>query len=134
MKTKTLVSLVLLIASIVLAGCTTMADALEARGKGTKVTYLTSFEEIWKAMPDTVTAAGLKFVSANREDRSVLAQQPITVVTYGENVAIFVEKVDDSKCTVEVVAKKALATDIVASLEDWVKPVFRELDKKFKRE
>ena len=82
-------------------------------------------------MPDAIKAAGLQFVSGNREDRSILAQRGITAFSYGENVAIFVEKVEDVKSSVEVVSKKAMATNIFAP--DWAKPIFEQLDKKFKR-
>ena len=131
MKTKTLVSLVLLIASIALAGCTTLADATQARGKGTKVTYQASFEELWKTMPDTITAIGLRFVSANRDDQSVLALRGFTFLSDGENVAIFIEKNGDARSTVEVVSIKVVKTDLGAT--NWTKPIFEALDKKFKR-
>jgi hypothetical protein len=131
MKTEALIPLLLIGVSIALGGCTTMADAVQARGTGTKVTYQASFDEIWKAMPEAIAAAGLKFVSANRDDRSILAQRGVTAFSYGENVAMFVEKVDEAKSSVEVVSKKAMQTNIFAP--DWAKPVFEQLDKKFKR-
>lgn len=108
-----------------------MADAIAQRGSGEKVTYQASFDEIWAELPNAITAAGLKFVSANREDRSMLAQRGITAFSYGENVALFVEKTDESKSSVEVVSKKAMQTNIFAP--DWAGPIFEQLDKKFKR-
>jgi predicted small secreted protein len=131
MTPNKVVPFVLLLASLVLTGCTTMADAVQSRGTGTKVAYQASFDEIWKALPEAINEAGLKFVSANREDRSVLAQRGITAFSYGENVAIFVEKVEETKSSVEVVSKKAMQTNIFAP--DWAKPIFEQLDKRFKR-
>lgn len=132
MKTKSLLSIALLIlAAASFSGCTTMADAQRARGTGEKVAYQASFEEIWAAMPEVVKAAGLEFVTANREERSVLAQRGITAFSYGENVAIFVEKVEETKSSVEVVSKKAMTTNVFAP--NWAKPIFEQLDKKFKR-
>lgn len=93
--------------------------------------YQASFEAMWAAMPQAVDQAGLQFVSANREDGTVLAQRGITAFSYGENVAIFVGKVDEQTSTVEVVSKKALATNVFAT--DWADPIFDELDKRFKR-
>jgi len=121
----------LFFSTVGLTGCSTMADALQARGTGVKVTYQASFDEIWAAMPDAIRAAGLEFVSANRDDRSVLAQRGITPFSYGENVAIFIEKVEEAKSSVEVVSKKAMATNIFAP--DWAGPIFEQLDKKFNR-
>ena len=108
-----------------------MADAVQALGTGVKVTYQASFDDIWKAMPEAINAAGLKFVSANLADRSILAQRGITAFSYGENVAIFVETIEAAKSSVEVVSMKAMTTNIFAP--DWAKPIFEELDKRFKR-
>src|SRR6266852_5841392 len=126
-----LVLLSLALVSMALAGCTTMADAVQARGTGKKVTYQASFDEIWAAMPEAIMAAGLQFVSANRDDHSFLAQRGVTAWSWGENVAIFVEKVEEAKSSVEVDSKKAVTTNITAP--DWAKPIFEQLDKKFKR-
>lgn len=126
----TLLGSFLALASL-LTGCNTIADAQKARGTGAKVSYAASFEEIWAALPTAVTEAGLEFISANRDDRSVLAQRGITAFSYGENVAIFVTPLQPQKQEVEVVSKKSMATNVFAP--DWAKPIFAELDKKFKR-
>jgi len=128
---KYLLLIPLLLISVVLTGCTTMADAVAARGTGETVAYQASFDEIWAELPGAITAAGLQFVSANREDRSMLAQRGITAFSYGENVAIFVEKIQAKQSSVEVVSKKSMQTNIFAP--NWAKPIFEQLDKKFKR-
>lgn len=128
---KYLIILPLLVLSFALSGCTTMADAVSARGTGERIAYQATFDEIWVELPKAISAAGLQFVSANREDRSMLAQRGITAFSYGENVAIFVEKPDDKKSSVEVVSKKAMQTNVFAP--NWAKPIFEQLDKKFKR-
>jgi hypothetical protein len=61
----------------------------------------------------------------------VLAQRGITAFSYGENVAVFVEKIEPAKSSVEVVSKKAMSTNVFAP--DWAKPIFEQLDKHFKR-
>jgi hypothetical protein len=113
------------------SGCATLADAKQARGTGMSVSYAATFEEIWTALPTAVTQAGLEFVAANRDDRSVLAQRGLTAFSYGENVAIFVDSAAQQKQRVEIVSKKSMATNVFAP--DWAKPIFAELDKKFRR-
>jgi hypothetical protein len=113
------------------AGCATIADAQKGRGTGDVAVYAASFEEIWAAMPTAITEAGLEFITANREDRSILAQRGITAFSYGENVAIFVNPRAEVAQEVEVVSKKAMATNVFAP--NWSKPIFAELDKKFSR-
>ena len=131
MKIKLLLPLALLLASVVLAGCTTMNDAVEARGTGTMVAYQATFDDIWKALPEAIGAAGLKLVSVDGPGRCILAKRGITAFSFGENVAIFVEKADEAKCRVEVDSEKVLKTNVFAP--DWTKPIFEELDKRFKR-
>ena len=76
-------------------------------------------------------AAGLKFVSAKREDNTVLAQRGITPFSWGENVAIFVEKVSEDKASVEIASKKAMETNVLAP--NWTKPILDQLDRRYKR-
>jgi hypothetical protein len=68
---------------------------------------------------------GLEIASKNREEGYVLAQKGITAFSYGENVAVFVEKIDDQSTKVEVVSKKAMATNIFAW--NWEKPILDRL-------
>lgn len=75
-------------------------------------------------------SAGLKVVSANREERSVLAEHDMSAFSYGENVAVFVHRVDASQSTVEVVSKARLKTNVTA--HRWAKPIFDELDRHFR--
>lgn len=121
-----------LIASTLIAGCTTLADAKKAKGTGEKAIYNASFEELWDAIPNVVTSVGLEFVSANESDHSILAQRGVTAFSYGENVAIFVEVVTEGdKTSVEVVSRKSMQTNVFAPR--WAKPIFEELDKRYDR-
>ena len=70
-------------------------------------------------------------MNANREDNLILAQRGITGWSYGEDVAIFGEKVEQGESSVEVVSKKAMTTNIF--VPNWAKHIFEQLDKKFKR-
>ncbi len=49
----------------------------------------------------------------------------MSFASYGENVAIFVEKVDESQTKVEVVSKRTLATNITAA--DWAPRIHKRL-------
>jgi hypothetical protein len=60
-----------------------------------------------------------------------LAKRGITGWSWGENVAIFVEKIEDGKTLVEVVTKREMVTNITA--QDWDGPIFIQLDRRFKR-
>jgi hypothetical protein len=76
-----------------------------------------------------IKAVGLQNLSADRDEHMFLAKRGITFSSWGENVAIFVEKVSDSETCVEVISKKVVVTNIAARNWEW--PIFAELNKKF---
>lgn len=115
-----------------LTGCTSLNTAAKAQGSGEQVIYKASFDEVWAAMPDVIKAAGLQYVSANRDEHIFLARRGITGWSWGENIAIFVEQIENEKTSVEVVTKRELVTNITA--QDWAGPIFIQLDRKFKRD
>jgi hypothetical protein len=55
----------------------------------------------------------------------------VTVLSYGENVAIFIESAGGvTKTRVEVVSKKAMAANLLAP--SWEKEILDKLDEKLK--
>ena len=114
-----------------LTGCTSLNTAAKAQGSGEQVTYEATFDEVWAAMPDVIKAAGLQYLSANRDQHMFLAKRGITDWSWGENVAIFVGNIENGKTSVEVVTKRELVTNITA--QDWDGPIFIQLDRRFKR-
>ncbi|MEM7252385.1 MAG: hypothetical protein AAF493_13285 [Pseudomonadota bacterium] len=102
---------------VLLAGCTTLKDAKEGRGTGVSRDYPAAFDVIWNATVKVVKESDLDLVSENRERGEILAQRGLSVFSYGENVALFVDRKSDSITTVEVISKRSLATNITA--RDW---------------
>ena len=123
--------LFLLLVLLAVSGCTTMNDAEQGRGSGEKVTYQASFDEVWAAIPQAINAADLHFVSADRKNCMVLAKQGMTAWSYGENIAVFVDKIGETQTIVEVVSRRMMETNILA--KDVGVPIFEQLDKKLKR-
>jgi hypothetical protein len=132
MKIKAqLICIVFLFGILGLAGCTTVNTAAKAEGSGEQDVYEASFDEVWAAMPEVIAKVGLHYVSVNKDKHVFLARHGISAWSWGENVAIFVEKVDSEKTSVEVVTKRKLITNFTA--QDWGEPIFIELDNRFRR-
>lgn len=113
---RTIVTCFFLIIWAAVSGCTTLADAKLARGTGESRLYPVSADAIWSILPEVVRAAGLDYVDGNRPEGYALAQHSMNLLTYGENVAIFVEPGNDVSTTrVEIVSKRALVTNITAT-------------------
>lgn len=111
-------------------GCATLADAKHGRGTGQSRLYNAPSEKIWDAIPSVIKAVGLDYVEENRKEGYVLAKSGMTAFSYGENVAIFIEPQGQEKTRVEVVSKKAMATNVFAPT--WSEPIFRKLDEYFR--
>ena len=86
-RTFTLLSLVLF-----LNGCATMADSISAKGTGQFRVYEKAYDPVWNSVLEVVRESKLQLVTENKESGQILAQQGISAFSYGENVAIFVEK------------------------------------------
>lgn len=122
-------SLITLIATFFVSGCSTLADAQAAKGQGTSKVYNKDYETVWQATKEVVSSSGLALVAENKEKGTILAQRGMTAFSYGENVAIFVEaEKETNKTKVEIVNKKALAANITAA--NWETALIRALDKK----
>ncbi len=114
----------------VLSGCATLADARYARGQGVQRTYNADFETVWRAVPQALSSLGLSVAGDNKKEGYYLAQRGITAFSYGEHVAVFVESAGENQTKVEVVSKKAMATNIFAP--DWAPEVLQRLNQMLK--
>lgn len=102
---------------VLFAGCATLEEARHSRGTGLSRVYSTPFVTVWNTVPQALTSLGLTISSENREQGYVLAKRGVTGFSWGEKVAVFVNRIDDMKTKVEIVSKRALATNITAA--DW---------------
>lgn len=118
-------NILLLITLAVTAGCTTLADSVAGKGTGVAKTYNYSKEDIWPLAVNAVNSSDLALVSSSKETGVILAQRGITAFSYGENVAVFVDSETDSTCTVEVVSKRAMQTNVFAP--DWSAKILNEI-------
>jgi hypothetical protein len=121
--TSLLACLFLLVAA---SGCATLADARAAKGTGMSKTFNADSETVWKTLPGVANSIGLSVVADNKAEGYMLAQRGITLMSYGENVAIFVESVGRNRTKVEVVSKRAMATNIFAP--DWAPELLEKLE------
>ena len=67
----------------------------------------------------------------NKQEGYILAQRGMSLGSYGENVAIFLDKTNDAnKTKVEVVSKKAMSMNILAT--NWEDKIIEKLNEKIK--
>ncbi len=120
-----------LLGTLLASGCASMADATAARGTGTTRTYNQPYNTVWDALLTSIKETDLEIVSQNKDTGTLLAKRSMTAFSYGENVAIFVDRVTGAVSTrVEIVNKRVLATNITAP--DWDTRLFNALDGRLK--
>ena len=73
------------------SGCATLADARAEKGTGMSKTFNADTEKVWRTLPGVARSIGLSVVGENKAEGYMLAQRGMTLLSYGENVAIFVE-------------------------------------------
>ncbi|MEK7854822.1 MAG: hypothetical protein AAB288_01945 [Acidobacteriota bacterium] len=111
--------------SILFTGCATLKDAQAARGSGMKQIYSHPVDVVWAKTTQAITSLGPTVVSENKAEGSILAETTMSAFSAGEKIAVFIKKIDESKTEVEVISKKAIATNVFAY--NWEKRVHDRL-------
>jgi hypothetical protein len=113
-------------------GCTTTADVRADRGSGVIVSYAAPFDKVWAALPEILKELGLRVAGDNMAEGYILVEHGASAFSWGERVAIFVERIGTKgNSRVEVVSKGTLGVNITAT--DWAKPIHDKLAQRFRR-
>jgi uncharacterized lipoprotein len=131
----TLIAAVALLAS---TGCSTLADALAAKGSGQARVYNASFDQVWNAVPEALKELGLKEEGFNKSSGYVVARgavkvgETVPVAGLGDNLAVFVDKANGTSQTrVEVVAKSTVPLNPLS--KKWETRMLDKLSEKLPR-
>ena len=111
-------------------GCSSLSEIRNLEGEGKKKTYQKSVDEIWPIVILSVNDLGIPIIETNKESGYVLAKRGMSVGSYGENIAIFVKKQNESVTSVEIISKRRLATTVFAT--DWTDSFFMMLENRLK--
>jgi hypothetical protein len=114
------------------SGCSSISDALAAKGSGEARVYNASFDQVWNAVPETLRDLGLKEEGFSKGTGYVVARKKMGVEGLADNLAIFVDKADSaSRTRVEVVSKSTVP--LVPIGKKWEERVLDKLSEKFPR-
>lgn len=112
--------------------CSTAADVRAERGKGVIVNYVAPFDQMWTALPAVLKELGLKVAGENAAEGTLLVEHGPTGFSWGEGVAIIVERIGTRGHTrVEVVSRGALGVNL--TITDWAKQIHDKLAQHFRR-
>ncbi len=113
---------------LVVSGCNTLKDAVDAKGSGDQRTYNKPFGIVWEKTLEIIKDSRLDLISEDRDEGKILAQKGMSVFTYGQQVAIFIEGRESRLPTkVEVISKRSLKTNLTA--RNWAPYIHKRLSK-----
>ena len=131
MTTRLLSAISLVFAILLQSGCATVEDAEAKRGSGRVEVYDLSKQTVWNSMLEVLGTTSLSIVSKDESEGVILARRKLTWFSFGENVAIYVEPVNDNASTrVEVVNVKRVEWN--KNSLDWETRIFTKLDRVLK--
>ena len=105
-----------------LGACATTETVQQAKGTGDKKTFNAEYESVYQA---TLSAAGKQGLSVTKADKGtgeILLSHGVTPWSWGERIAIFVEKISDNQTQVEIISKPVMAP--LNFPPDWVSKLF----------
>ena len=113
-----------------ISGCSSLSEITKLEGEGKKNIYQKNIDVIWPIVILSINDLGIPIIETNKESGYVLAKRGVSVGSYGENIAIFVKKQNDSVTSVEIISKRRLATTVFAT--DWTDSFFMMLENRLK--
>lgn len=99
---------------LLVSGCATLGTAQAARGNGAFAIYTTEKAKVFQVTQEVMQNLGLTIVATNEGTGTILAETPMTLMSYGESVAVWVTEINPTHTRVEVVSKRKLATNLFA--------------------
>ena len=109
-----------------LQGCPPAITWVKDSGGGTSGVYPAPFQVVWDAIPAVFNDLGLAKVDESKKKGFFLAQGKMSLLSNGEKISVFVEKVDATNTKVKVVSRRVWSNDTAA--ENWEDPILNKLN------
>lgn len=132
MAIRSLSALFIVFAILLQSGCATVKDAEAKRGSGRVEVYNLPKQTVWNGMLKVLGTTSLNIVSKDENEGVILARRKLTWFSFGENVAIYIEPVNDNASTqVEVVNVKRVESN--TNTLDWETRIFTKLNRELRK-
>ena len=112
-----------------LTACASIETVKEAKGEGSKV-YNYPLNKVHSATLSTARKQELEILEANESEGRVLLSHGVTLLSWGERIAVFLKRVSNGATEVEIVSKPVMAP--LNFPPDWVSLLFSGLDEELR--
>ncbi len=106
--------------SFLLTGCQSLADVVEAhgRGEGTTQTYDLSKDDAWRVSYAALRWNGADAIEEHKEDGYMLTSTGMGMFTYGTVMGVWIRSTDPGHSEVSVITKRRVATNMITDLTE----------------
>ena len=119
----------LLILIAITAGCGTFHSIEQQRGKGLKKVYNYSYKDVYMAAVRSINSLQL-FMLKNSEKEGYIYATEGSRWSWGEKIAIYINKIGEDTTEVEILTGKILVPLAMPSATIWEKDILLEIDRK----
>ena len=114
-----------------LTACASIETVKEARGQGSKKLYNYSFNKVYSATLSIAREQGLAILESNEGEGRLLFSHGVTLLSWGERIAVFLKRVSDGATEVEILSKPVMAP--LNFPPNWVSLLFNGLDEELRQ-
>jgi len=113
-----------------LTACASIETVKEARGEGSKKLYNYPIGKVHNATLSTARKQELEVLESNEIEGRILLSHGVTLWSWGERIAVFLNRVSDGATEVEIVSKPVMAP--LNFPPDWVSLLFNGIDEELR--
>lgn len=94
---------------LALGGCASTETVKEAQGEGASRTYPAAYESVYNATLEAAKSKNLEVVESDKATGKIILSHGITLWSWGERIAVFVQSKGAASTQVEIVSKPVLS-------------------------
>ena len=113
--------------SLLVASCASVETVKEAKGEGTKRVYPYPYDMVFKATLKAAVQQKLEVVESDKTAKRIVLSHGTTWLSWGENIAIFLDPQSPNATEVEIVSKPVMAP--LNFPPEWDKILLDQIDK-----
>jgi hypothetical protein len=107
-------------------GCASTDTVKEARGQGVTRVYKYPYEPVFDATVAAAKSKELEIVESNKITGQVVLSHGVTLLSWGERIAVFIRIVSPTATEVEIVSKPVVST--LNFPPNWQQILFDQID------
>lgn len=117
---------VICVFAILAGGCASTETVMEARGQGVSRIYQYAYEPVFNAALAAAKTKELEVIESDKGSGRLLLSHGVTLLSWGERIAVFVKAVTTQTTEVEIVSKPVLAP--LNFPPDWQQILLEQID------